>query len=105
MTQRSLQIGRPVLLAGFPAASDQDFPRQPEGQPMITTGNICCYDRDFELAAATYQGAMLNSSGAPVLDDTCSPWGVHIGTSYQMEVHAHSQDSLAPPSKIETRCR
>ena len=56
MTEKSLQIGRPVLLAGFPAASDLDFPRRPVGQPMITTGSICCYDRDFELAAATYQG-------------------------------------------------
>ncbi|KAL0020336.1 hypothetical protein WJX77_012161 [Trebouxia sp. C0004] len=72
MTEKSVQIGRPVLLAGFPAASDQDFSRQPKGQPMITTGSICCYDRDrdFELAAATYQGAMPNSSGAPVLDNT-----------------------------------
>lgn len=28
MTDKSLQIGRPVLLAGFPAASDLDFPLQ-----------------------------------------------------------------------------
>ena len=56
MTEKSLQIGRPVLLAGFPAASDQDFSTRPEGQPMITTGSICCYAGDFELAAATYQG-------------------------------------------------
>ena len=56
LTEKSLQIGRPVLLAGFPAASDEDFPWRPEEQPMITTGSICCYDRDPELAAATYQG-------------------------------------------------
>ena len=56
MTEKSLQIGRPVLLAGFPAPSDQDFPKRPEGQPMITSGSICCYDRDFELAAARYEG-------------------------------------------------
>ena len=56
MTEKVLQLGRPVLMAGFPAASDQDYPRQPAGQPMITAGTICCYDRDFELAAATYPG-------------------------------------------------
>ncbi|DBA75333.1 TPA: hypothetical protein ACH3X1_010602 [Trebouxia sp. C0004] len=61
---------------------------------MITTGSICCYDRDFELAAATYQGAMPNSSGAPVLDDTRSLRGVHIGTSYHLvEVHAQNKVS------------
>ena len=47
MAEKSLQIGRPVLLAGFWAASDQDFPRRPEGQPVITLGSICCYDRDL----------------------------------------------------------
>ena len=56
MTEQSLRIGRLVLLAGFPASSDQDLPRRPEGQPMITSGSICCYGRDFELAAATYEG-------------------------------------------------
>ncbi|DBA79152.1 TPA: hypothetical protein ACH3X1_008984 [Trebouxia sp. C0004] len=70
---------------------------------MITTGSICCYDRDSELAAATYQGAMPNSSGAPVLDDTRSIPGVHIGTSYHLdEVHTQNQDSSAAPHKIET---
>ena len=56
MTEQSLQIGRPFLLAAFQATSNQDFPRRPEGQPMITTGSLCCYDWDFELAAATRQG-------------------------------------------------
>ena len=65
MTAKVLQLGRPVLMAGFPAASDQDFPRRPAGQPMITAGTICCYDRDFELAAATYQGGM-SSTTAPL---------------------------------------
>lgn len=103
MTEKVLQVGRPVLMAGFPAASDQVFPRQPAGQPMITAGTICCYDRDFELAAATYQGAMPNSSGAPVLDDTCSLRGVHVGTCYHLdELHAQNQESMAAPRKIET---
>lgn len=65
MTEKVLQLGRPVLMAGFPAASDQVFPRQPAGQPMITAGTICCYDRDFELAAATYQGGR-SSATAPL---------------------------------------
>jgi len=55
MTERSLQIGRPVILAGFPAATDQELSRRPVGQPMITFGHVSCFDRDLELAAATYQ--------------------------------------------------
>ena len=60
MTNKSLQIGRPVLLAGFPPAADQDLPRRPEGQPMTTIGSISCFDKDFELAAATYHGGSDN---------------------------------------------
>lgn len=56
MTKSSLQIDGPVLLAGFPAAMDQELPEQLEGQPMITFGRISCYTMDFELAAAAYQG-------------------------------------------------
>ena len=56
MTDKSLRIGRPVLLAGFPAATDQDLPGRPEGQPMITSGSISCFDSDFKLAAAAYPG-------------------------------------------------
>ena len=65
MTEKVMQLGRPVLMAGFQAASDQAFPRRPMGQPMITAGTICCYDRDFELAAATYQGGR-SSATAPL---------------------------------------
>jgi len=56
MSLRSLQIGRPVFLADFPEATDKELARQPEGQPMITTGNVSCLASGFELAAATYQG-------------------------------------------------
>ena len=55
MIKSGLQIGGPVLLAGFPTAIDQELPEQLEGQPMITFGRISCYTMDFELAAAAYQ--------------------------------------------------
>lgn len=57
-------VGRPVLLAGFPAVTDQDFSGQPEGQPMVTTGSICSIDRDLELAAAAYQEGRNSAAAA-----------------------------------------
>ncbi len=68
MTKQSLQIGRPVFLAGFPAATDQELPRQPEGQPMITFGDISCYTMGFELASATKEVGTL-----PLLLETTGP--------------------------------
>lgn len=50
MIKSGLQIGGPVLLAGFPTAIDQELLEQLEGQPMITFGRISCYTMDFELA-------------------------------------------------------
>ena len=54
--RRSIQIGRPVLLAGFSAAVDLDLPGLPEGQPLITYGNVSLFSDSLELAFATYQG-------------------------------------------------
>ncbi|KAL0020867.1 hypothetical protein WJX77_003664 [Trebouxia sp. C0004] len=57
----------------------------------------------FDMTEESLQIAMPNSSGSPVLDDTRSLRGVHIGTSYHLdEVHAQNQDSLAAPHKLET---
>lgn len=56
MIKSGLQIGGPVLLAGFPTAIDQELLEQlPLQLPMITFGRISCYTMDFELAAAAYQ--------------------------------------------------
>lgn len=52
----SLQIGRPVFWADFPAATDQDLPNMPEGLPLMTYGHVSCISASSELAAATYQG-------------------------------------------------
>ena len=45
-----------MLLAGFPAAVDLDFPDLPEGQPLITYGNVSSFSVSLELVSATYQG-------------------------------------------------
>ncbi|KAL0023206.1 hypothetical protein WJX79_002805 [Trebouxia sp. C0005] len=50
-----------------------------------------------ELASATYQGALPNSSGAPVLDDTRTLRGVHIGTSFHLDTaHQPAEKKLSP---------
>ncbi|KAL0051412.1 hypothetical protein WJX82_006940 [Trebouxia sp. C0006] len=67
MIKSGLQIGGPVLLAGFPTAIDQELLEQLEGQPMITFGRISCYTMDFELAAAAYQE---DSAAAPRIVET-----------------------------------
>lgn len=112
MTEKVLQLGRPVLMAGFPAASDQVFPRQPAGQPMITAGTICCYDRDFELAAATYQGgrssatAPLNSWDplhrilSPSCREQCSSLVAHTHMSSGMQLALLLQDTLRLPKSV-----
>ena len=42
-----------------------------------------------------YGAALPNSSGAPVLDDTCTLWGVHIGTSFHLDTtHQPAEVSL-----------
>ena len=51
-----MQIGRPILLASFPAAVDLDLPDLPAGQPLITYGNVSLFSDSLELACATYQG-------------------------------------------------
>ena len=56
LAQTNVQIGRPILLAGFPAAVDLDLPDLPEGQPLITYGNVSLFSDSLELASATYQG-------------------------------------------------
>ena len=56
LAQTNIQIGRPVLLAGFPAAVDLDLPGLSEGQPLITYGNLSLFSDSLELASATYQG-------------------------------------------------
>ena len=52
---RHIQIGRPVLLAGFPAAVQLDLPGLPDGQPLVTYGNVSLFSDSLELASATYQ--------------------------------------------------
>ncbi|DBA91414.1 TPA: hypothetical protein ACH3X2_003946 [Trebouxia sp. C0005] len=56
-----------------------------------------------ELASATYQGALPNSSGAPVLDDTRTLRGVHIGTSFHLDTaHQPAEKKLVIQAMFET---
>lgn len=58
LVQTSIQTGRPVLLAGFPAGVDLDLdlPSLPEEQPLSTYGNVSLFSNSLELASAMYQG-------------------------------------------------
>ena len=56
LAQTNIQIGRPILLADFPAAVDLDLPDLSERQPLITYGNVSLFSDSLELASATYQG-------------------------------------------------
>ena len=62
----------------------QVFSNLSRGNALICKALICNH--------FLYAVAMPNSSGAPVLDDTRSLQGVHIGTSYHLDkTHAHNQ--------------
>lgn len=90
LAETSLQIGRPVLLAGFPAAVDEDLPNLPEGLPLMTYGHISCFSASFELVAATYQGGkdqgmLLQVAGHHVCvrtTFTCKLWVKCLTTIY-----------------------
>ena len=56
LAQTNIQTGRPVFLAGFPAAVDLDLPGLPAGQPLITYGNVSLFSDRLELASVMYQG-------------------------------------------------
>lgn len=55
MIEKALQVGRAVLLAVAPSATDQDVQGGPRGSPGLLLAVYCFY-RNFELAAATCQG-------------------------------------------------